>query len=106
MRIVDSTSLGDATAVQTGRAGALHSIDSGGKTGSTLRNGSSALDSVELSGFAGRLSQTMEATSASRAQRVAELTAAVRSGSYQVDASAVSHAMVSQAISSGSIGKL
>jgi flagellar biosynthesis anti-sigma factor FlgM len=105
MRIVDSTNLGNVAPAQTGRAGGLQSIDSAGKNGSALRNGASATDSVELSSFADRLSQTMQAASASRAQRITELTAAVRSGSYQVDSQALSHSMVSQAISSGSGGK-
>ncbi|MEO8592004.1 MAG: flagellar biosynthesis anti-sigma factor FlgM [Candidatus Solibacter sp.] len=60
---------------------------------------------MELSGFTDRLSRAMQDVSASRVQRLNELSAAVRSGSYQVDAKAVSHAMVSQAISSGSSGK-
>jgi anti-sigma28 factor (negative regulator of flagellin synthesis) len=44
----------------------------------------------------------MQEAAVNRAQRVTELTAVVRSGSYQVDAKAVSHDMVSLAISSGS----
>jgi flagellar biosynthesis anti-sigma factor FlgM len=101
MRIVDSTNLGNATPAQTGRAREVHPNDSKGKIGSAARTGSSASDSVELSGFTDRLSRTMQDAAASRTQRVTELTAAVRSGTYQVDAKAVSHAMVSQAISSG-----
>lgn len=106
MRIVDSTNLGNTAPTQTGRAGELRAVDSGGKTGSGPRKASSTSDSVELSGFAARISQTMEAATASRAQRVSALTDAVRSGSYQVDPSAVSHSMVSQAISSASNGNL
>lgn len=103
MRIIDSTNLGNTTPVQTGRTGELRSIDSGGKAGSA-RKGAPAADSAQLSGFADRLSRTMQDAALSRAQRVAELTETVRSGSYQVDAKAVSHAMVNQAISSGSSG--
>lgn len=105
MRIVDSTNLGNAAPAQTGRTGGLQSIDSAGKNGSALRKSSSSADSVELSSFADRLSQTMQASSASRAQRISALTSAVRSGTYQVDPQAVSHSMVSQAISSSSGGK-
>jgi flagellar biosynthesis anti-sigma factor FlgM len=105
MRIVDSTNIGSAASTQTGRAGGLQSIDSAGKNGSALRKGASATDSVELSSFADRLSQTMQAASASRAQRITELTAAVRSGTYKVDSQALSHTMVSQAISPSSGGK-
>jgi flagellar biosynthesis anti-sigma factor FlgM len=106
MRIVDSTNIGSAAAPQTGRAGGLQSIDSAGKNGSALRKGASGADSVELSSFADRLSQSMQAASASRVERVAQLTAAVQSGSYKVDSQALSHSMVSQAISSGTGGKL
>jgi flagellar biosynthesis anti-sigma factor FlgM len=102
MRIVDTTNLGNTTPAQTGRTGELRSIDSGGKPGSVPRKGSSATDSVQLSGFTDRLSQIMQEAAVNRAQRVTELTAVVRSGSYQVDAKAVSHDMVSLAISSGS----
>ena len=102
MRIVDTTSLGNTTPAQTGRTGELRSIDSGGKPGSVPRKGSSATDTVQLSGFTDRLAQTMQEAAASRAQRVTQLTAAVRSGSYQADAKAVSHDLVSQAIASGS----
>ena len=48
----------------------------------------------------------MQAASASRVERVAQLTASVQSGSYKVDSQALSHSMVSQAISSGTGGKL
>jgi flagellar biosynthesis anti-sigma factor FlgM len=105
MRIVDTSNLGNTTPAQTGRTGELRSIDSGGKAGSGSGKSSSATDSVQLSGFTGRLAQTMQADAASRVQRVTELTAAVRSGSYQADAKAVSHALVNQALSSGSSGK-
>ena len=104
MRIVDSTNLGNTTPAQTGRAGAVHPNDPKGKIGSAPRTGSSTSDSVELSGFTDRLSRTMQDAAVSRAQRVTELTAAVRSGTYQVDPKAISHAMVSQAISSGGNG--
>lgn len=102
MRIVDTTNLGNTTPAQTGRAAELRSIDSGGKAGSVSKKGSATADSVQLSGFADRIAQTMQDAAVSRAQRVSELTAAVRSGSYQVDAKAVSHDIVSQAIASGS----
>ncbi len=106
MRIVDSTNIGNSTPAQSARPGALQSIDQAGKGAAALRKSSSATDSVQLSSFADRLSQSVQAAAASRAQRIGELTAAVRSGTYHVDASAISHAMVSSAISSASGGKL
>lgn len=106
MRIVDSTNPGNTTPAKTGRTGELHSTDAAGKTGSPTRKDSVGSDSVELSGFTDRLSRTMQGAAVSRAQRVTELTAAVRSGSYLADAKAVSHSLVSEAISSGGNGKL
>ena len=105
MRIVDSTNLGNTNPAQTGRTGELRSIESGGKAGSAQRKAAATTDSVDISSFTDRLSRTMQAAAASRAQRVSELSLAVRSGTYQADASAVSHAMVSQALSSGNGGK-
>jgi flagellar biosynthesis anti-sigma factor FlgM len=103
MRIVDSTNLGNTTPVQTGRPGEVRSTDPAGRTGSAQR-ASSGTDTVQLSSFADRLSRTTEEAAANRAQHIVELTAAVRSGSYQVDARTISHAMVSGAISSDSTG--
>ena len=57
-------------------------------------------DGLQLSGFAGSLSRIMQSDSVSRAQRVAQLTAAVRSGTYQVDPQAVSRAMVDHIVAS------
>ena len=58
----------------------------------------SAADGLQLSTFAGSLSRIMQSDSANRSQRVAELAAAVRSGTYQVDPQAVSRAMVDHII--------
>lgn len=63
------------------------------KTGGASSS-ASASDGLQLSRFAGSLSQVMQNDSASRSQRVAQLQAAVRSGTYQVDPQAVSRAMV------------
>jgi len=106
MRIVESTNLGNTAPAQTGRTGALQSIDSSGKGATALRKSSSTSDSVHLSGFADRLSQTVQAEAASRAQRIGELTAAVRAGTYRADPQAISHAMVTQATTSGLRGEL
>ena len=72
--------------------------------GASAKNGKSSAadtDRVELSSFTGRISQTLAADSASRAQRVAQLKNAVQSGTYKADAQAVSRALVDQAIAAG-----
>jgi flagellar biosynthesis anti-sigma factor FlgM len=55
-------------------------------------------DRAELSGVAGRLSEILHADAAGRAERVRQLKETVASGTYQVDAAAVSRALVDEAI--------
>jgi flagellar biosynthesis anti-sigma factor FlgM len=102
MRIDDQNGLGNTQSTQTGGASSAGRAgrDSNGSTAST--SGSSS-DSVQLSGFAGELSKSLQASSG-RTQRLSELTQAVRSGTYQVDAGAISRAMVEQALSTGKGG--
>ena len=61
-------------------------------------------DSVELSGFAGKLGATLAAQSAGRASRVAALARDYQAGSYQPDASATSRALVSETLAAGNSG--
>ena len=99
MRIIDSNNPANITSAQTGRSGETSQVPSSGRNGvsGAGKNGSGS-DRVELSGFAGRVSQMLEKDAGARAERVAQLAAAVRSGSFQVDSAAVSKAIVSQAI--------
>ena len=102
MRIIDQNSLSQTAATQTGRTGGVSS------TGPSLRSGSggnvsAGADSVELSGFSSRISEALRTDSASRAQRVAQLTAAVQSGTYRVDAGAISHALVNEGLAGGQL---
>jgi anti-sigma28 factor (negative regulator of flagellin synthesis) len=101
MRIIESNNLENVTSAQSGRAGATAQVTSSGRNGTSAAGKDAATDRVELSGFAGRVSQVLATDAGSRAQRVAQLAAAVRSGAYQVDSAAVSRAIVSQAIGSG-----
>lgn len=90
MRIQDNTNAGPAALGQTAPAQAAASTPKGSTTQSSSPTG----DGLELSNLAGSLSKIMQSDSASRAERVAQLTAAVRTGTYQVDPQAVSRAMV------------
>jgi len=101
MRIVDPNSLGNTLPVQTGRTGETQSVHPSGKGGSVSKAGSGASDSVQLSSLSGRISQSLETDSASRAHRVSQIAAAVQAGTYKVDASAVSRAIVDQSIVPG-----
>jgi flagellar biosynthesis anti-sigma factor FlgM len=107
MRINDTNGLGNGVgnlgATQTGRSESP-SVVSPGKSGSGSGKTGSSSDRVELSSFTGRMSQTMQADAASRAQRVSQIAAAVRSGTYKVDSMAVSKAIIDQAVASGTSG--
>ena len=95
MRIQDNSNVGPAALGQTAPAQGANST----AKGSTVQPSSQTADGLELSNLAGSLSKIMQSDSASRAERVAQLTAAVRAGTYQVDPQAVSRAMVDHIIS-------
>jgi flagellar biosynthesis anti-sigma factor FlgM len=99
MRINDQNGQGNAL-TQTGGTSAVGRSERHGDAKPASTSGSSS-DSVEISGIAGQLTKSLHAGSSTRSQRVSELTQAVRSGTYQVDGAAVSHAMVDHAISMG-----
>jgi anti-sigma28 factor (negative regulator of flagellin synthesis) len=62
---------------------------------------SGGTDRVELSSAAGRVRQALDASAASRAQRVGELQAAYRAGAYQPDSRETSRGMVREALAGG-----
>jgi flagellar biosynthesis anti-sigma factor FlgM len=99
MRINDQNGSGNALTQSNGTS-SVNRVDRNGDAKPASTAGSSS-DSVQISGLAGQLSKTMQIGSADRSQRVSELAQAVRSGSYQVDGAAVSHAMVDHAMSMG-----
>ncbi len=63
-----------------------------------------AADRVELSGLAGRISQALDASAAQRAERVEQVSREYAAGHYQVDAAAVSRAMVKEMQAAGHEG--
>lgn len=100
MQIVDNNSLSNNALEQTNRAVEPQPAASTGQ-GSGATSSSSQTDGVQLSNFAGTLSQVLQSDSTGRSQRIAQLAAAVQSGTYQVDSMAVSRAVIDHAISSG-----
>jgi flagellar biosynthesis anti-sigma factor FlgM len=98
MRIVDTNQPGNTIPLQSGRTGATRPVPAGESNGSSGKVSQNS-DSIELSGLSGRVSQTLQADSASRAEKVNQIAAAVQSGTYQVDAKAVSKAIVDHALS-------
>ena len=101
MRIADNNNPGSAPTDQTARTTSTQASGSVAKGTTTTPASSAAPAGLQLSRFAGTLSQVMQRDSASRSQRVAQLAAAVKSGTYQVDSAAVSRAIVDHAISTG-----
>ena len=105
MRIVDTNSTASSSPAQTGRTAAARPVDATGSNQSGSGQVSSSGDSVQLSGFSGKVAQTLQSDASARAQKVSQIAAAVQSGTYKVDAKAVSHAIVNQAISGGGSDK-
>ena len=97
MRIVDTNSSGNPNPIQNGRTGGARPVTNGGTNGGSSQVSSSG-DSVQLSGFSGKVSQSLQTAAADRAQRVSQIAAAVQSGTYKVDSKAVSKAIVDHAI--------
>ncbi len=95
MRIEDNN---NATAA-LGQTAPAQAPNSTAKGGAVTPQSSDATDGLDLSNFTGSLSRIMQSDSVSRAQRVAQLAAAVQSGTYQVDPQAVSRAIVDHIVS-------
>ena len=55
-------------------------------------------DRVQLSGLTSRISAGLEADGEARAERVRELARQVQSGSYEVDAEALAHKLIGNAL--------
>jgi anti-sigma28 factor (negative regulator of flagellin synthesis) len=70
-----------------------------GSSSSTSSSRSASSDSLQLSSFAAKLQSTPTVDS-SRASRIASITKAVQSNSFQVDPLQISRAMISEAVSS------
>jgi flagellar biosynthesis anti-sigma factor FlgM len=97
MRIVDSNQPAGSSPAQSGRTDATRPADSTvPSTGGTGNAPSS--DSVQLSGFSGKIAQSLQSDEAARAEKVNQLAAAVQSGNYQINPKAVSHAIVNNAL--------
>jgi anti-sigma28 factor (negative regulator of flagellin synthesis) len=62
-------------------------------------------DQVEISSLSGNLTDSAAALANQQAARVSQLAALYARGEYQVDSQQLSHALVSAAVSSGSLGE-
>jgi flagellar biosynthesis anti-sigma factor FlgM len=93
---VDDRIASEATAPQTAAAAEAQRTRAAGSSGA----GASAAgaDRLQISTLASRIRGTFDSLAQSHAARVEQLGADVRSGRYQVDAAALSRAMVSRAL--------
>ncbi len=100
MKIQDSANLSNlAPSTDLAKTAATQSVRSttGGSGASQTQRTS---DQVSLSDFASKISSQLDASAASRAERVSQLAAAYQSGSYQPDLSAVSKSIVDASVGS------
>lgn len=98
---IENNSCNSSPLEQANRA--AESQQSGSSTKTTGgQSSTSQTDGLQLSSFAGSLSKVLQSDSTSRSQKVAQLTAAVQSGNYQVDPLSLSQAMINHAIAGGS----
>jgi anti-sigma28 factor (negative regulator of flagellin synthesis) len=79
--------------VQIGSAGSR----SGSRTGAST-------DRVEISSLSGQIADASSASASAQANRVRQLAALYAGGRYRVDSTALSRAMVSQAVQTSSLG--
>jgi flagellar biosynthesis anti-sigma factor FlgM len=98
---IDNNNSGNNALGQTARAAETQPVKSAAKGEATSATPSDG-DALQLSRFAGTISEVLQSDSTRRAQRVAQLQASVESGTYEVDGTAVSQALTDQAISPGS----
>lgn len=89
---VNEQNLTDQVASTASRAAESQRIQVDTGTSSGVSGGGAA-DRVDLSGLAGRISQTMQTLTSQSAQRVTELQKAFSSGQYQPDAQRLASAM-------------
>ena len=90
---IDEQSLNQSASTSAGRAAQTQRIEVDSAKAAAA-GGSAGSDHVELSGLAGRISQTMQSLASQSAQKVSHLQKEDRSGRYQPDAHAISRAMV------------
>src|SRR4051812_27162716 len=98
MQIVDKNNIGNTGLGQTART--AETQPTGASAKAAAANGAATEgDGLQLSSFAGKVSQGISSDSTNRSQRVAQLAAAVQSGSYRVDEAKVAHAIVEHELS-------
>lgn len=99
---IDDTYLSGVTAPQSGKAGEIRRTDE--NRTAQVGNSAASTDQVQLSDLSGKISRTLEADASARTQRVQELAASVRAGTYVVNEHAVSRAIISESLAASNAG--
>jgi flagellar biosynthesis anti-sigma factor FlgM len=105
MNIIDNLMLSGSNAAQTGKAAESGLVEQGRRAGAQKAGPAVSGDQVRLSGLSGKITDAMSTDAANRAARVAELTSAVRGGTYQINTKAISRAMISDSLATTGAGK-
>jgi anti-sigma28 factor (negative regulator of flagellin synthesis) len=90
---IDESNLNDSVSSVASRAAESQRIQAGTAVSSGAANAGGG-DRVDLSGLAGRISESMQALASQSAQRVSQLRSDFRAGSYQPDAAQLSRALM------------
>jgi flagellar biosynthesis anti-sigma factor FlgM len=91
---IKSTDTPDATRAELNPTRATRQADGPAASNSVTPNSTSSSDSIAISGTNSLVQQALSSGSDTRAARVAELQKQYQSGQYQVDAVAVSRALI------------
>lgn len=98
---IQNDSLGSAAAAGVGHADPAPSPATS-PSQSIVRSGHRGADSVDLSSLSQNVAAASTAQEAQQTSRLKQLASLYRSGQYVIDATQVSHAMVTQALGEGS----
>ncbi len=103
--ISDNVSLSGTNIAQADRTSVTAPAERLRNAGTQKTDAASREDQVRLSGLTGRIAGAMAVDSAQRETRVAELTEAVRSGAYKVNAMEVAGALLDESLASHAAGE-
>jgi anti-sigma28 factor (negative regulator of flagellin synthesis) len=91
------------SAASTAGAGQINPTRSGSSSPTAPAGHTGGADQVEISPLSESISNASNALQTQQADRVNQLAAVYAKGQYQVDSAQISHALVSQALASGSV---
>jgi anti-sigma28 factor (negative regulator of flagellin synthesis) len=95
---VDDRNLNGAAGLQPGRTAETQETDRLGSTAGAPASQPGSSDRAEISSLAGRISGTLSALSAQRAERVSALAKQYSAGSYRMDSKSTSSAIIQDAL--------